>query len=73
MSSDAAIQIEGLGKLYRLGDTFEPRLTLREQISRMVLSPYHRLQAVLRGESAAIAGEDFWALRDFSLSRLPHR
>jgi lipopolysaccharide transport system ATP-binding protein len=68
MSSDAAIQIEGLGKLYRLGDTFEPRLTLREQISRLALSPYRRLQAVMRGESAGIAGDDFWALRDFSLS-----
>ncbi len=68
MSSDAAIRAEGLGKLYRLGSKFEPRLTLREQINRVVLSPYHRFQAVLRGESAQISGADFWALKDVSLS-----
>jgi lipopolysaccharide transport system ATP-binding protein len=68
MSSDAAILADGLGKLYRLGTRFEPRLTLREQINRLVLSPYHRLQAVLRGESAQIPGDDLWALKDFSLS-----
>jgi lipopolysaccharide transport system ATP-binding protein len=67
MSSDA-IKAEGLGKLYRLGTKFEPRLTLREQIHRLILSPYHRFQAVLRGESAQISGADFWALRDVSLS-----
>ena len=67
-SSNAAIHAEGLGKLFRLGTRFEPRLTLREHISRLALSPYYRLQAVLRGESAQIAGDDFWALRDCSLS-----
>ena len=68
MSSDAAIRADGLGKLYRLGSKFEPRLTLREQIHRLVLSPYHRFQAVLRGESAQVSGADFWALKDLSLS-----
>jgi lipopolysaccharide transport system ATP-binding protein len=68
MSSDVAIQAEGLGKLYRLGIRSEPRLTLREQINRLALSPYHRLQAVLRGESAQISGDDLWALKDLSLS-----
>ena len=68
MSSDAAIRAEGLGKLYQLGTRFEPRLTLREQINRTVLAPYLRLQAVLRGESARISGDDFWALKDLSLS-----
>jgi lipopolysaccharide transport system ATP-binding protein len=68
MSSDAAIRAERLGKLYRLGSKFEPRLTLREQINRLVLSPIHRLRAVARGESAQVLGEDFWALKDVSLS-----
>ena len=68
MSSDAAIQAEGLGKLYQLGARIEPRLTLREQINRLALSPFHRLQAVLRGESAQIAGDDLWALKELSLS-----
>ncbi len=68
MSSDTAIQAESLGKLYELGTKFEPRLTLREQVNRLALAPYHRLQAVLRGESAHISGESFWALKDVSLS-----
>jgi lipopolysaccharide transport system ATP-binding protein len=68
MSSDAAIRARGLGKLYQLGSKFESRLTLREQIHRLILSPYHRFQAVLRGESTQISGADFWALRDVSLS-----
>jgi lipopolysaccharide transport system ATP-binding protein len=68
MLSDVAIQAEGLGKLYQLGTRFEPRMTLREQINRLVLSPYHRLQAVLRGESAQISGDDLWALKDVSLT-----
>ena len=68
MSSDVAIRAERLGKLYRLGTKFEPRLTLREQINRLALSPFYRLQSVLRGESAQISGARLWALKDVSLS-----
>ena len=67
MSSDA-IRAEGLGKLYRLGTACESRLTLREQLNHLALSPYHRLRAVVRGESAQLGGDDFWALKDCSLS-----
>jgi lipopolysaccharide transport system ATP-binding protein len=68
MSSDAAIRAEGLGKLYRLGASSGSRLSLREQIHRLVVSPYRRLQAVLSGESARLSGEDLWALKDLSLT-----
>ena len=68
MSFNDAIVAEGLGKLFNIGAKLERRLTLREQINRLALSPYHRLQAVLRGESAQIPGGEFWALRDCSLS-----
>jgi lipopolysaccharide transport system ATP-binding protein len=69
MSSNATgIWAEGLGKRYRLGSGFEPRVTLREQINRLVLSPWRRLQAVLRGESAQLLGDELWALRACSLS-----
>ena len=68
ISSNTAIRAERLGKRFKLGTRFERRLTLREQINRLALSPYRRLQAVLRGESAQISGEDFWALKDCSLS-----
>jgi lipopolysaccharide transport system ATP-binding protein len=68
MSSDAAILVEGLGKLYRLGARFEPRLTLREQVNRLAVVPYRRLRAVLGGEPARIAGEELWALKDVTCS-----
>ena len=68
MSFDPAIRAERLGKLYQLGTTFEPRLTLREQINRLALSPYHRFRSVLRGEAAHISGDDLWALKDVSFS-----
>jgi lipopolysaccharide transport system ATP-binding protein len=68
MSSDVAIRAQGLGKLYELGAKFERRVTFREQINRLAASPYHRLKAVLQGNSARVAGEKFWALRDVSLS-----
>jgi lipopolysaccharide transport system ATP-binding protein len=68
MSSDTAIRARGLGKQYELGAKCERRLTLREQINRLAVSPYRRLQAVLRGDSAHVAGEKFWALNDVSLS-----
>ncbi len=71
MSSDVAIRAERLGKLYELGAKLERRLTLREHLNRLAVSPYHRLKAVLRGDSAHVGGEKFWALRDVSLSVSP--
>jgi lipopolysaccharide transport system ATP-binding protein len=68
MSSNVAIVAEGLGKVFKLGTRLERRLTLREQINRVALSPYHRLQAVLRGESAQVSGGELWALKDCSLT-----
>jgi len=68
MSSSVAVSASALGKVYRLGTRFEPRLTLREQINRLAVAPYHRLKAVMRGESAQLHGEEFWALKDLSLS-----
>ena len=68
MSCDAAIHAEGLGKRYRLGARVGARLTLREQINKLALSPYRRLQSVFRGESAQILGNEIWALDDVSFS-----
>ena len=68
MSSDIAIRAEGLGKRYYLGARVEPRVTLRECISRAALAPYRRMRAVLRGESAELSAGTFWALKNFSLS-----
>jgi ABC-type polysaccharide/polyol phosphate transport system ATPase subunit len=71
MSSDAVIQVEGLGKRYRLGARLEPRTTLREQINRLAQAPYRRLQAVLRGEPARALGDELWAVKDISLALAP--
>ena len=68
MSCDAAIHAEGLGKRYRLGARVAARLTLREQINNLALSPYRRLQSVFRGESAQILGNEIWAVNDVSFS-----
>lgn len=54
-----AIRIEGLGKMYRLGETHER--TLSDQIVRLA----RRLTG--RRHSDGSAPEDFWALRDVNL------
>ena len=68
MSCDAAIHTEGLGKRYRLGARVASRVTLREQINDLALSPYRRLRSVLRGESAQLLGRQIWAIKDVSFS-----
>ncbi len=68
MSSDAAIHAEGLGKCYRLGARVAARVTLREQINDLALSPYRRLRSVFQGESAQILGNQIWAVNDVSFS-----
>ena len=60
--SQPAIQVEGLSKQYRLGQT----RTLRQRLASMLLS---------RSGEAAIApqAKTFWALRDVSFSLQPGR
>jgi lipopolysaccharide transport system ATP-binding protein len=53
------IETKGIGKLYRLNTGYRPGV-LRERIAAA-------LRRTLRGQSEA-AGEDFWALRDVSVS-----
>lgn len=53
------IEIEGVGKRYRLGGRKEPYLSLREEVSRWFSLAARRRRA---------ADEEFWALRDVSFS-----
>ena len=63
MSRDA-IQIENLGKAYRLGARLQPGRTLREAIVDAAAAPLHRLRAGIGG--SLVSREAFWALRNVS-------
>ncbi len=58
-----AIRVQGLGKRYRIGSREASYDTLRDFLSSAVSSPWRRLSAVLRGESAAAARRTLWALK----------
>jgi len=61
--SDIAIQVEGLGKRYQLGERHKTN-NIREAITNMVAAPFRG-----RWGSPAPNGEDIlWALRDVSFS-----
>ena len=62
--SEFAIQIQGLGKLYRLGAHTGKR-TLRESLTGMVTRPFRKLRSAARNAvSVAKTDNDLWALRD---------
>lgn len=63
--STPMIQIENLGKKYRIGALREPYLSLRESVVRKT----GHIWNVLRGkERIQQRQEDFWALKDVSIS-----
>jgi lipopolysaccharide transport system ATP-binding protein len=66
-----AIQVEGLGKRYRIGET-EPYKTLRDAIARAATGLVRRRHTTGAGEPGGEGngpGSDFiWALRDVSLA-----
>ena len=59
------IEIEGLGKKYRISTLREPYLSLRDSMTRRAAHMWN----VLRGtEQVKSAEDDFWALKDVSFS-----
>ena len=64
------IEIQDLGKRYRIGAAHEPYLSLRDSLTRKVREGVSRL---LRNSTDDVkrAGEDFWALRDVSFAVEP--
>ncbi len=65
---DIAIQVEGLGKRYHIGRQQAGYETIRETVTRMILSPFRKAERLMRGQASAAAGldETIWALRDVS-------
>ena len=69
MSNDVAIQVEGLGKEYRIGETKERYYrTLRDTLTRSVTAPFRAMKSsVKRADSSQRNGHNkFWALKDIS-------
>jgi lipopolysaccharide transport system ATP-binding protein len=69
LRSDLAIQVEGLGKRYRIGAKQEPYGTLRDTLAKTATAPYRAVRSAFKrregGHGAAKANE-IWALRDVS-------
>jgi len=65
---NVAIQVEGLGKLYRIGGKQERYRTLRDTLTDTLSAPFKRARSLLRGQAYGAAGlEDaIWALKDVS-------
>lgn len=65
-----AIQVENLGKEYRIGARQEIRTRLSEQMVDAFVSPFRRMGKLLRGqlETAAELEESLWALKEIGFS-----
>jgi lipopolysaccharide transport system ATP-binding protein len=65
--SELAIRVEGLGKLYRIGQRQSHR-HLREALAATAAAPFRALRARLSGapRNGNSRGETFWALRNVS-------
>ena len=68
--SDLAIQVEGVGKQYKIGGVSAKYRTFRESVLSAVSSPVRRAGKLLRGQAtgAADLNETIWALRDISFN-----
>jgi len=69
--SDVAIQVDNLGKLYRIGGLQAGYKTIRESLIDTVQAPFRRVASVLRGRSSVISTETIWALRNASFEVKP--
>ena len=59
------IEIEGIGKKYRIGALREPYLSLRDSVARKTA---HIWNVIRKKEKVRHSQDDFWALRDVSFS-----
>jgi lipopolysaccharide transport system ATP-binding protein len=67
MSSELAIQVEGLGKLYRIGRGEARYRTFRDTFMDALAAPFRRVGRLLSGHgSVADLDETIWALKDVS-------
>jgi len=59
------IEIDGIGKKYRIGALREPYLSLRDSVARKTA---HFWNVIRKKEKVRHSQDDFWALRDVSFS-----
>ena len=66
--SNLAIQVDGLGKEYRIGGKQERYRTFRDSLTDAMSAPFKRARSLLRGQAYGAAGleESIWALNDVS-------
>ena len=66
--SDVAIRVEGLSKLYRLGEREKSYKTLRDTISDLALGPFKSAKKAFRKNKQVEEADDetLWALNDVS-------
>jgi lipopolysaccharide transport system ATP-binding protein len=64
ISGNPVIQVNGLGKKYRIGGPRKTYLTLRDAIVNTAKVPFHRLSRSDSGKSA----NEFWAIRDLTFN-----
>jgi lipopolysaccharide transport system ATP-binding protein len=64
---DTAIRVEGLSKIYKLGENQQPYRTLRDTLSQSFQRPFRRLRGQeVRKQRAAKDDPTLWALKDVS-------
>jgi lipopolysaccharide transport system ATP-binding protein len=65
--TDIALTVEGLSKRYRIGERTQAYQTLRDSLTGLLLTPYHRIRMRLQTADETSAGENLiWALKDVS-------
>jgi lipopolysaccharide transport system ATP-binding protein len=69
MADNIVIEVDGLGKRYRLGASAgKTSGSLREALTQKYLRPNYWLKALEAPDRATEAARDFWALKDVSFS-----
>jgi lipopolysaccharide transport system ATP-binding protein len=63
-----SIEVQGLGKRYRIGEQRAQYRTIRETVTDALISPFKKALYIIRGEAygAANLRKEIWALRDVS-------
>ncbi len=62
--SSIAISLRGIGKQYRIGARQQGYRTIRESVTRVVTSPFRRVNAGRQRDPGRSSKESFWALKD---------
>ncbi len=66
MHPELAIEVENLAKRYYVGHLLQKQVGTRAAVVHTLTSPFRRLGAVVRGQSAFGSDNELWALKDVS-------